>query len=273
MDCKQTSKLLNAYADHELSKSDQTLVESHLAECPDCRAELEDVRRLDATMRCETPAPESLRSAIADRLEAARNSRRSRVSLKEMLGMKFRIGLATLGAIALIAILMTGGHVNAQAALMKMRRAVTQVTSSHLHIELAKDIDMGDVSSDDKSDASDAKDGNSLDMLAMGLGAGIAQGNRSIDVWSQGNKWKADVFGKFDALYADGFVTLMMGDKVFMKVKAEDKDIPTNLSDQLFKEFSKATMEMKQKCNVRDIGDSIENGRNLHQLEVTGLAD
>ena len=39
MDCKQSSQLLNAYADSELSKSDQSLLESHLAECRDCTRE------------------------------------------------------------------------------------------------------------------------------------------------------------------------------------------------------------------------------------------
>src|SRR3954466_9390237 len=119
MDCKQTNELLNAYVDKELSKSDQTFLEAHVAECPHCRAELEEVRRLDAQVRSDVQAPAELRSLVATRLEATRAAS-PRVSLKEMLGMRFKIGLAAMIAAALIVVgvMSTGG--NAQAAYGRM---------------------------------------------------------------------------------------------------------------------------------------------------------
>jgi hypothetical protein len=259
MDCKRSSQLLNAYADSELSKSDQSLLESHLAECRTCTEELEDIRKLDAQMRAEAPSPESLRSTIADRLENAK--RPSRTTLKEMFGMKFRIGLAALVAAGLIVVgvMSTGG--NAQAALSRMRKAVTQVHSSHLRIELNEPIDLGD---------NDKKDGDSDSMDLSGM---LGKGGKSIDVYSEGNRWKVNVFSGIEVIYKDGFVSVMMGDKVFAHVKADKADMPTDMSDYLFKSLSKATDELNQKYNVRQVGEIHDGGQNLKQLEVTGLKD
>lgn len=265
MDCKRSSHLLNAYADSELSKSDQSLLESHLAECRTCTQELEDIRKLDATMRSEIAAPGALRSVIADRLENAK--RPSRKTLQEMFGMKYRIGLAALVAAGLIVFgTMSTGGLSAQAALIRMRKAVTEVHSSHLRIEITGPIDLG---SDDSKKSSDNGDLDS----GFNMGSLMGSGNKSIDLYSEGNKWKADIFGGFEAIYNEGFVTVVMGDKVFVKVKSTDAHVPDDMSNYLFKQLTKATDELKQKYHVQDRGEVREGNRLLKTLEVTGLQD
>jgi len=285
MDCKQISILLNAFADRELSKSDQTLVESHIAECADCRAELEDIRRLDATIRCEEIAPDSLRSAIADRLEGARTARPNRSSLKEKLGMKFRIGMAAIGAAALIVVLTMSSGGSAMAAYTKMKKAVTRVTSSHLHLEfgpsaldgVSKDIDR-DVDNDSDKDAdkdAPSKDGDDMGNLAASALGNLVDGSgpKSLDVWSKDSKWKVSAFGGINVTCVDQWVTVQFGDKVFAKVKADKADLPADMSTFLFNEMTKATDEIKQKCNVRKVATLHEGGKTLDQLEVTGIED
>ena len=266
MDCRQSSQLLNAYADSELSKSDQSLLESHLAECRDCARELEDIRKLDAQMRAEVTAPESLRSTIADRMENAK--RPSRTTIKEMFGMKYRIGVAALVAAGLIIFgTMSTGGISAQAALTRMRKAVTEIHSAHLRIEITGPVDFG--SDDSQAKSSDKDDSDS----GFNVGSLMAKGNKTIDLYSEGDKWKADIFGGIEAIYNGGFVSVVMGDKVFMKVKADDAHVPSDMTSTLFKQLSNATIEMKQKCNVRDRGEVREDGRTLKTLEVTGIED
>jgi hypothetical protein len=275
MDCNQTSNLLNAYVDKELSKSDLTLVESHLAECASCREELEDIRRLDARMRDEVTAPVELRSKVADKLEAARTVS-PRVSLKEMLGMRFRIGLAAVVAAGLIVVgvMSTGG--NAQAAYARMKKAVTQVTSMHLHLEFNGPIDLGD---DDKgkkdSDSGEKNDamGNMANAALQNLVSG--DGPKSLDVWSQDNMFRLTAFGGIDIACKDDILTMKFGGSTFFRVAANQKDmhLPKNLGQELFTEFSKMQDEMKEHFNVVNRGTVIDNGRTLDTLEVTGKDD
>ncbi|HLX00773.1 MAG TPA: zf-HC2 domain-containing protein, partial [Trinickia sp.] len=66
MDCKEARPLIDADADRELSAPDARRVQAHLAECPDCRRESENVRALGDTLRAAGyfRAPDSLRARI-----------------------------------------------------------------------------------------------------------------------------------------------------------------------------------------------------------------
>jgi anti-sigma factor RsiW len=66
MDCKEARPLIDANADRELSAPDARCVQAHLAECPECRRESENVQALGDTLRAAGyyRAPESLRSRI-----------------------------------------------------------------------------------------------------------------------------------------------------------------------------------------------------------------
>jgi len=272
MDCNQIKNLLNAYADKELSKSDVTLVESHLAECSSCRAEFEDIQKLDARMRSEVLVPAELRSKVADKLEAARTAS-PRVSLKEMLGMRFRIGLAAALATALIVVgvMSTGG--NAQAAYARMKRAVTQVTSMHLHLEFNGPIDLGD---DDKGKTSSDSQDPMGGMASAAINSLVSgSGPKTVDVWSQEDMFRVSAFGGIEVACKDGMITVILNGNTVAKVKADSKDVhlPKNLGEELFTEFSKMQTEMKDHFTVMNRGTVVENGRTLDTLEVTGKDD
>ena len=50
MDHAKIKELVSSYADGELDKETRRQVEEHLASCPECRAELEDTRKLEEVM-------------------------------------------------------------------------------------------------------------------------------------------------------------------------------------------------------------------------------
>lgn len=262
MDCKQTSPLLNAYVDQELSKSDQSLVEAHLAECRQCREELEDIRKLDMHMQAESiPVPESLRSAIADRMEKA--PRPSRSKLKETLTMRFRLGLAAVVAAGLIVVgvMSTGG--SAQATLAKMRKAVTEVYSAHLKIQVNSGWDGQTISGE----------GKDVKVHKMDDSDFLNGGGNAFEFWSKNDRWRMSVFGGMEMIYKNGMMSMVVGDKVSASFKVDKADVPDKISEYLFKELSKAMDEVKDKANVRFVGKTQEDGRTLRELEVTGLED
>ncbi|MEA2551897.1 MAG: putative zinc-finger [Fimbriimonadaceae bacterium] len=265
MECNKASQLLNAYADSELSKSDQSLLEAHLAECRACRNELEDIQRVDAQMRSTVVAPDPLRSAIASRLEREP----SRSTLKEKVGMKYRWGLAAVLAAGLIVVgvMSTGG--SAQATLAKMRKAVTEVHTAHLKIEL----NMKGVANHISSEISKDKKGGDHD-IDIDLG-GMFGGDKNtvIEFWAKDNRWKMDAFGGFKMLYNDGILYTLAGDKAVATAKVPKEDMPEKLGDLLFNELSKAQDELKKEGNIRFVGEVREGGRTLRTLEVTGLHD
>lgn len=256
MNCAAAEALLNAYVDGELGASDIRALELHLSECLACQRELGDIRRLDMRVRSGVDLPASLQSRVAAKIESSGRGS-SRLHLKEVLRMNKRWGFAAAAAAGLIVfgIMATGGR--AQAALAKMHKAVTEVHSSHLRVELEKPIDLGD-----GDHADDAVNVNGL------LGSG-----KSIDVWSEGNKWKAQIFGGIEAIYNEGDMTVVMGGKAMAKFRADKEDVPKDMGNYLFKELSKATAELKEHANVRSLGTVQEDGRTLQTLEVTNLQD
>jgi hypothetical protein len=199
-------------------------------------------------------------------LEQARTVAPTRSPLKEMFGMRFRWGLTAVLAAGLIVVGVMSSGGSAQAALAKMRKAVTTVTSSHLHLEFNAPLESDDKGKKDVADPNDPI-GNTVNGLMSGSGP------KSFDVWSKDNMFKVQAFGGIEIDSKDGFVTVLFGDKVFAKVAADKADMPKNLGDTLFKELSKATDEMKEKFNVKKVGTLRDGGRTLDTLEVTGIED
>ena len=143
--------------------------------------------------------------------------------------MKTRWGLAAIVAAGLIVVGVLSTSGQAQATLSKMHKAVTEVHSSHLQVQIEQPIDLGQ-----KDEGNGEGD---VDVTGL-LGSG-----KTIDVWSEGNKWKAQIFGGIEAYYDAGEITVAMGGKVMVKTKADDKDVPKDMGDYLFKELSKTTAE------------------------------
>ena len=73
MKCKETRKVLSRYLDHELSSTETSSIEEHLAGCLECRTELETQQRLWALLGSVEPirAP-NLTAAVEARLSEPR---------------------------------------------------------------------------------------------------------------------------------------------------------------------------------------------------------
>lgn len=72
-----TQRLLPWYVTGTLEPVEQALVEQHLADCPDCHAELESERRLRAAVSALPPVPAGQWEALRDRALATPQERTS----------------------------------------------------------------------------------------------------------------------------------------------------------------------------------------------------
>jgi anti-sigma factor RsiW len=59
MDCKELRAIADAYLDGEVAPGTRVEIESHLAGCPDCRAELAERRRLTLRLKASLPYHEA----------------------------------------------------------------------------------------------------------------------------------------------------------------------------------------------------------------------
>lgn len=65
-DCKQIEELLEAYADGELNETQKAYVEQHVANCPQCKAVLDEYLALNAVIAdCTMQAPEGFTERVA----------------------------------------------------------------------------------------------------------------------------------------------------------------------------------------------------------------
>lgn len=107
MNCEHRQAQLGAYLDGEIPPDERREVEKHLSECPVCTAELDSLRAiaLELVAPPETKAPDSLWTAIANRLDSE-DSRGLRVGRRRFLATPiakaaaaaFAIGLGLLAA-------------------------------------------------------------------------------------------------------------------------------------------------------------------------------
>jgi hypothetical protein len=74
MECGETKELLSAYLDGEVTEKERKLIESHLASCPSCASELEDLRRVVGLVAAlpREAVPEGFVQNTIERLPAPR---------------------------------------------------------------------------------------------------------------------------------------------------------------------------------------------------------
>ncbi len=76
MRCGTVQPQLDRFARQEISPQVRTAIETHLRECPECRADLARLERL-AALLAETNAPPGVPEGFGDRLMAAARQRRA----------------------------------------------------------------------------------------------------------------------------------------------------------------------------------------------------
>lgn len=70
-DCKQIAELLEAYADGELNETQKAYVEQHVANCPQCKAVLDEYLALNAAIAdCALHAPEGFTERVTAAVQA-----------------------------------------------------------------------------------------------------------------------------------------------------------------------------------------------------------
>lgn len=69
--CERYEALCSAAIDNALTKQEQKELDAHLAECPSCRAYLEELRTMRSLWKeLETPMPPALHEKIMSEIEA-----------------------------------------------------------------------------------------------------------------------------------------------------------------------------------------------------------
>jgi hypothetical protein len=142
MRCFDIEELLSAYANDELSRTQREFVETHIADCPDCRMKLEDfidVRRNLASLR-EMPVLQDIKSMTMSKIQEVDIRKNSRKWL--------RAALAAIPVVVILAVLMTWQPWNSssstQSVMAKAQAAIASLQS--YRIVLTSDND-GEISS------------------------------------------------------------------------------------------------------------------------------
>ncbi len=82
-DCKAYEPLLSALLDGELEGPERRAVEAHLAECPACRAYLEDLKEIQAVFRgMDELAPRDFSARVMERVRATDQDRPERKTVR-----------------------------------------------------------------------------------------------------------------------------------------------------------------------------------------------
>jgi anti-sigma factor RsiW len=124
MTCDEASVLLHALADGELDAGNAREVESHVAGCPACAAQLRDIQDLRHAMVPDSlrySAPTGLRSRIEGKLPAPRAAQASRRTLLK--GLSIGASATALAASGVMVMVMRAGD---------EQRILGEVVSAHL---------------------------------------------------------------------------------------------------------------------------------------------
>lgn len=133
MNCKQVSRLLDAYADGQLPAGSRGQVDEHLRSCGQCRHEAEEIGRVAAMLRQATEPSQALESrvllAVASS-ERASSSDSGHLEKKKMTRKTFQYGFATVLTLCLITTLVLSLPSAASAAWEQMESAVARIRTA-----------------------------------------------------------------------------------------------------------------------------------------------
>ncbi len=114
--CANVRALLSAFVDGEISPRDRQLVESHLANCPECSAEVEALKAASSLVR-SLPRPELpddfhaslVRKVNAEAVAARTEAAHPRQGFQGFRGFRFQLRTVAIVAAALIVVFWAGG--------------------------------------------------------------------------------------------------------------------------------------------------------------------
>jgi anti-sigma factor RsiW len=124
MTCDETSILLHALVDGELDAGNARDVETHIAQCPECAAQLLEIHQIRKAMVPDSlryTAPASLRARIEGKLPAPRAAQTSRRSVLK--GLSIGASATALAASGVLVMVMRADD---------QRRVLGEVVSAHL---------------------------------------------------------------------------------------------------------------------------------------------
>ena len=109
--CEEYAALLDLFVDGELAAEDMERVGSHLAECPGCRAYVDDALAIRAGFPDaeDTPVPEGFAGGVMERIERASARERKTVELKRRGFRRWTAAGAALAACCALVVLVRSG--------------------------------------------------------------------------------------------------------------------------------------------------------------------
>lgn len=113
MTCKQARQLMSKYLENGLQENENVAFRSHLAVCPDCRCQAEEIgRALDFVRRVEPPSlPSNLRQAVLQQIQREAAVKRKRA---------FAPGFMQGAAAAAVFVLLVAGNVSLGVSVPRM---------------------------------------------------------------------------------------------------------------------------------------------------------
>ncbi len=137
MNCRTTVQRLNPYLDGELSAEEAAVVEEHLAACPQCRAELDDLRRINGAL--EALGGMAAPADFARRVRGAADRRRKPIRLFGVVGGRRSRALARLAAALVMAAGLWTGLMAGDSAF-RSRDTSDEVDAETAEFELSMDL-------------------------------------------------------------------------------------------------------------------------------------
>src|SRR5579864_6745649 len=110
MNCREAREALNQFVDDELESGRSFEVDKHLELCARCRAEVEEIRALDARVRdvCRGGAGAACPAELRGRLKGALDGEISAGSRRARIGRGFRRAAAAAATLLIAAVLFLG---------------------------------------------------------------------------------------------------------------------------------------------------------------------
>lgn len=108
-ECEAYLELIGGMLDDALTPEEQAKLEAHLAQCPDCRALVQDLQNLSGDLSGLAPVPEGFADKVMERVSGQEQTAPARTAVPEQkAGKNWRRRLLPIGALAACCVLVLG---------------------------------------------------------------------------------------------------------------------------------------------------------------------